>query len=154
MITRFAENRDCNGISNMVESLISELTGEKEYKFSDSGRNSVAMILENSDIGFYVVAENASELIGFGGVSFQYAARTYGCYAILQELYVKSEARSLDIGAKLMHQIVKAIRIHNVTILEVGLPRHRYSGLSRVSAFYHKQGFTLVGDRMRLTIDH
>jgi GNAT superfamily N-acetyltransferase len=109
-------------------------------------------LIEDGNSGVVLIAEQAGEVVGILGVSWQIAMRIPGRYGVIQELWVKPEFRYMTIGADLLGALVELARKQGVERVEVGLPSERYPALSATEAFYTNNGFTQIGIRMRRNV--
>jgi ribosomal protein S18 acetylase RimI-like enzyme len=109
-------------------------------------------LIDDDDAGVVLVAEQAREIVGVLGVSWQIAMRIPGRYGVIQELWVKPECRYMTIGADLVGALVELAQRQGVERIEVGLPSERYPALSATEAFYVNNGFTQIGMRMRRNV--
>ena len=107
------------------------------------------VLIDDGSAGVVLVAEQADELVGIIGVSWQVAMRIPGRYGVIQELWVKPEFRYMRIGADLLRALVEVAGKQGVERIEVGLPSERYPALDATEAFYINNGFTQIGMRMR-----
>lgn len=143
---------DVNDIVIQVESLIRTLTGDTQYAYPADGRMAIERIVNDPELGFCLLARCEGRCVGFIGVSLQHAIRTAGRYAIIQELHVDPDHQSAGIGAMMIDQAKQLVSAAGIIKVEVGLPTEKYSTLGALRAFYGKEGFVKVGDRLRLTL--
>ncbi len=106
-------------------------------------------LVEDGSLGVILVAENAGQIVGVLGVSWQVAIRIPGRYGVIQELWVHPSWRGRTIGGDLLAALFKLARRQHITRLEVGLPSERFSHLPATEAFYVNCGFKAIGMRMR-----
>lgn len=106
-------------------------------------------LIDDSDAGVLLVADNGDEIVGVLGVSWQIAMRVPGRYGLIQELWVHPSWRGRTIGADLLVALFELARHRQVARLEVGLPSERFPHLAATETFYLNNGFTTIGTRMR-----
>jgi GNAT superfamily N-acetyltransferase len=106
-------------------------------------------LIDDTDGGLVLVAEESAEIVGVLGVSWQTAMRIPGRYGLIQELWVHPSFRGRTIGGDLLVALFKLARHRQVARLEVGLPSDRYPHLGATEAFYANNGFSTIGTRMR-----
>jgi GNAT superfamily N-acetyltransferase len=94
-------------------------------------------------------AEDTRAIVGVLGVSFQTAIHAAGQYALIQDLWVHPTWRRRAVGSDLLAALFELARELQIPRAEVGLPQERYPRLQATEAFYHGNGFTPLGPRMR-----
>ena len=80
-------------------------------------------------------------------MSFVEALRSRGRYAIVQEMFVEPALRGSGIGASLLHFALDEAAASGCRFVELGTPL----GGARPIAFYEREGFARVGERLRWT---
>jgi GNAT superfamily N-acetyltransferase len=106
-------------------------------------------LIDDGSLGVLLVAEQAGQIVGVLGVSWQVAIRIPGRYGLIQELWVHRSWRGRTIGGDLLTALFKLARRQQVIRLEVGLPSERFPQLAATEAFYASNDFTAMGTRMR-----
>ncbi len=106
-------------------------------------------LIDDASLGVLLVAEEASQIVGVLGVSWQVAIRIPGRYGLIQELWVHPSWRGRTIGGDLLTALFKLASDQQVARLEVGLPSERFAQRAATEAFYLNNGFTTIGTRMR-----
>jgi GNAT superfamily N-acetyltransferase len=106
-------------------------------------------LIDDGSLGVLLVAEEAGQIVGVLGVSWQIAIRIPGRYGLIQELWVHPSWRSRTIGGDLLTALFELAGRQQVTRLEVGLPSESFAHLAATEAFYVNNGFTTIGARMR-----
>lgn len=107
------------------------------------------ILIDDGSLGVLLVAEEAGQIVGVLGVSWQVAIRVPGRYGLIQELWVHPSWRGRSIGGDLLAALFKLARRQQVKRLEVGLPSERFAHLAATEAFYVNCGFITIGTRMR-----
>lgn len=148
---RDATARDIDAIGIAVEELLLELGGKPP--FAVALRDTIAELIDHPGLGALLVAESADgAVVGFLGASWQTAVRVAGRYGLIQELWVRPDWRSRDVGAGLLTALAELARNRGIARIEVGLPSERFTGLDATEAFYARNGFEPIGMRMRLLL--
>ncbi|MEK6303220.1 MAG: GNAT family N-acetyltransferase [Acidobacteriota bacterium] len=149
---RAAQGQDVARVIAGIESLLAELRGVSDITLP-AGAESVCLRTIGADLpGAIFVAELTSgddHLIGLVSLTVQEAIHTGGPYALIQDLWVHQRHRSHGVGAALIEAVENYCRKHELTDLEVCLPKYHFAELPRTSAFYRACGFSDVGPRMR-----
>lgn len=144
---REATHEDVPAVVTGVRELLVELGGKPLA--TPALAETAHTLIDDGSAGVVLVAEQADELVGIIGVSWQVAMRIPGRYGVIQELWVKPEFRYMRIGADLLRALVEVAGKQGVERIEVGLPSERYPALDATEAFYINNGFTQIGMRMR-----
>jgi GNAT superfamily N-acetyltransferase len=106
-------------------------------------------LIEDGSLGVLLIAEEADQIVGVLGVSWQVAIRVPGRYGLIQELWVHPSWRGRTIGSDLLAALFKLARRQQVKRLEVGLPSERFAHVAATEAFYLNSGFQAIETRMR-----
>ncbi len=106
-------------------------------------------LIDDGSLGVLLVAEEAGQIVGVLGVSWQVAIRIPGRYGLIQELWVHPSWRGRTIGGDLLVALLELARHRQVMRIEVGLPNERFPHLAATEAFYVSNDFTPIGTRMR-----
>lgn len=144
---REARHEDVPAVVTGVRELLVELGGKPPA--TPAMAETAHALIDDGSSGVVLVAEQADELVGIIGVSWQVAMRIPGRYGVIQELWVKPELRYMRIGAALLRALVETASKQGVERIEVGLPSERYPALDATEAFYLNNGFIQIGMRMR-----
>jgi len=144
---RLANSTDFQQCLLFVNSLLEELGGKQLAL--NTAHLVFSRLAENQDEGYILVGEEDGRVVGVCTVSFQYAIRTAGRYAIIQEMYVIPELRSLGIGTKLIQQAILEAQNRGCTAVELGTPTNGF----RQEKLYQRLGFNPVGLRLRRTLN-
>jgi GNAT superfamily N-acetyltransferase len=144
---REATHADVPAIVAGINRLLEELGGKPGD--TDALERTAHELVEDSDAGLLLVAENLNEVVGVLGVSWQIAIRIPGRYGLIQELWVHPAFRGMTIGGDLVVALFEIAREQGIRRLEVGLPSERFPDLGATEAFYVNNGFTTIGTRMR-----
>ena len=138
-----ADAPDAPVVASLVSALIEELGGATLSE--DEARAAADHLVDDTDAGFAVIAWDGTEPVGICTVSFQHAIRTLGRYGIIQEMYVVPAWRSHHVGSQLVDCALSEAARHGCATAELGTPLHG----ERQVAFYQRQGFASVGQRLR-----
>jgi GNAT superfamily N-acetyltransferase len=106
-------------------------------------------LIDDGSLGVLLVAEQAAQIVGVLGVSWQISMRIPGRYGLIQELWIHPSWRSRTIGGDLLVAFFELARRQRIDRIEVGLPSERFPHLAATEAFYVNNGFTAIGTRMR-----
>ena len=144
---REAREEDVGAVADAVEELLVELGGSRPARREVEAE--VRAIVEDPRVGLLLVAESEGEIVGVLGASWQRAIHVPGLYATIQDLWVRSDARSRGVGAELVEAIAKLAGEQGVARIEVGLPKESFEKIDATEAFYRGNGFEHLGPRMR-----
>lgn len=143
-----ASQSDLADVRSAVEALLHELTGNADRRLGHYEETFERLIGAPSLGGVLVARSDEGSLLGVLAYSLQVALRTGGSYAIIQELWVASEARGMRIGEGLVSEFWRQLD-KDVTAVEVGLPSADFENVDRTRAFYERCGFSAMGVRAR-----
>lgn len=155
-IIRIANDKDVDSVVEAVRLLISELRNNAEVILSPNSKKVAHEIICDKDKGVIFVAERtdeSKEIIGCITVSLQEAIHIGGKYALIQDLWVKPNFRSLNIGAKLVAEVENYCKENSFDDLEVCLPKRSFKGFEKTSNFYKNQNFSEISTRMRKEVE-
>jgi GNAT superfamily N-acetyltransferase len=144
---RVAAHPDVAAVAASIGELLVELGGTPAA--TETLEEAARALIDDEDAGVLLVAEEAGQIVGVLGVSWQIAIRIPGRYGLIQELWVHPSWRGKAIGADLIVALFELAREQGVERLEVGLPSERFPHLAATEAFYVNNGFTTIGTRMR-----
>jgi GNAT superfamily N-acetyltransferase len=144
---REATHEDVPAVVAGVSELLVELGGNPAS--TAALEETARAVIDDSDAGVLLVAENEGEIVGVLGVSWQIAIRIPGSYGLIQELWVHPSWRARTIGGDLLLALFEVARERGVARIEVGLPSERFPHLAATETFYMNNGFTTIGLRMR-----
>jgi GNAT superfamily N-acetyltransferase len=144
---RPASVEDVAEVTTAVAELLVELTGTPPP--ASAMQAAICTLIEDRQAGALLVAEAAGALVGVLAASWQVAIHIPGRYALIQDLWVHHSVRGGGIGAGLLTSLFSLASEHQITRIEVGLPRESFAGIAATEAFYLSNGFTHLGPRMR-----
>jgi GNAT superfamily N-acetyltransferase len=148
---REATPGDARAIAEAVHALLVELGGKPAAV--DAIEREAQALLRDPDMGALLVAETGEVgLVGVLGASWLSALHIPGRYGLIQELWVHPSWRGLTIGHDLLDAVFALARELRIARVEVGLPSDGFAGLAATEAFYRRNGFELLGARMRRTL--
>lgn len=145
--TRVAVPADVPAIVGGVSELLREIGGKPAA--TELLEAAARELIEDPRAGVVLVAQDAGEIVGVLGVSWQRAIRVPGRYGLIQELWVAPSHRRLRLGARLLDDLSALAREQGVGRLEVGLPGERFAQRAATEGFYARNAFEPVGLRMR-----
>ncbi|WP_350333024.1 GNAT family N-acetyltransferase [Coralliovum pocilloporae] len=152
---RRADSRDCPVIAQMLAALFSELDGGEEAQGDAPGKaqleGTVRELIDGPARVWALVAEDENEDVE-GVVLLNECAAIYagGVFGEITELYVKADARSRGVGANLVEAARAFGGKKGWKRLEVGAPD--MPRWQRTFDFYSREGFELVGPRLRFLL--
>lgn len=147
---RRARGSDARAVAEAVRALLEELGGKPPH-LAAIEREAHALA-RDEELGALLVAESGAGLVGLLGASWQSALHIPGRYGLIQELWVHPSWRGQAIGADLLEGVFATARHLRIARLEVGLPRDGFAGLQATEAFYRRNGFEVLGTRMRRSL--
>ena len=146
MVTaRLATGEDREDVLRLVGSLLVELGGAPPS--ADAMTPAFERLVSGGDDGFIALGEVEEEAVAVCTASFVQSMRTAGRYAVLQEMYVEPWARSSGVGRAVLEFALQHSVQRGCRIVELGAPRVG----ERAIAFYERNGFEVVGARLRWT---
>jgi GNAT superfamily N-acetyltransferase len=144
---REATREDVAAVAGAVEQLLLELGGRRPETAELEAE--VRALLDDPAVGVVLLAESGGELVGVLAASWQRAIHVPGRYLTIQDLWTHPDWRSRGVGAELIEAAAAAARAAGVSRLEVGLPRESFAAIRATEAFYERNGFEVLGTRMR-----
>jgi GNAT superfamily N-acetyltransferase len=106
-------------------------------------------LIAEPEAGAVFLADAGGAIIGMLAASWQLAIHVPGRYGIVQDLWVHRDWRSQAVGHGLIEALVSAARRHDVTRIEVGVPRDGWPHLEATRRFYLRNDFGTIGGRLR-----
>jgi GNAT superfamily N-acetyltransferase len=149
-LVRSALPGDTADVVAALVQLLAELGGSAPAP--DRLAAAVRALIEDRELGSLLVAEAPEGIVGVLAASWQHALHAAGAYCIVQDLWVDPSWRSRGVGALLLDALLERMGARRITRVEVGLPSARFEGLEATEAFYARNGFTMLGPRMRQVI--
>jgi GNAT superfamily N-acetyltransferase len=144
-----AQVADVEAVAGGVRELLVELGGTPPAlrEMIEAAR----ALIEDPAAGVVLVAraQAGEELGGLLAASWQTAIHVPGRYALIQDLWVRADARSQGLGAELLDALFVLAREHGMARVEVGLPRESFAHFAATEGFYLANEFTHNGPRMR-----
>jgi GNAT superfamily N-acetyltransferase len=140
---RQAGAADASAVVSLVSALLVELGGKP---LADA--SAFEAMLARPELGFVFLAESGGAPAAVCTVSLVHALRASGRYAIVQEMYVTPALRSTGLGAQLLARALAHARGLGCPFVELGTPL----GGERQIAFYRRNGFFPVGERLRCVL--
>jgi para-aminobenzoate synthetase len=147
---RRAQPEDLPGVVAGITALLGELGGSPPPAATLLA--AAQLLLDDACAGELLVAVAGKRVVGVLGASWTHAIRTAGRHAVIQELWVDPSWRSRRVGAAMIDELVELARARGVARIEVGLPSTHFQPLSSTRAFYARNGFEELGERMRLRL--
>ena len=151
---RTAQAADAAVISDMVGELLHEIMatiGSPVFSFNrkDTVTRAKAWLAEGSYTIF--LASDGATPVGFAALYESRALYAEGTFGTIPELYVRANARSKGVGARLLSEVKQFAKARRWKRLEVTTPP--LPQFERAKAFYEREGFTVAGGRkMKVSI--
>jgi para-aminobenzoate synthetase len=150
---RRAVAEDAARVLSALRALLAELRNQADSAVPAGAEAAFRHLIADPAAGAIWVAEDENRLLGYVALSHQWALRTGGRHAVIQELWVAPDRRSAGIGDALLDAAARGCIEAGLRVIEVGLPGARFAALDRVSRFYQRCGFTEIGSRLRRTLE-
>ena len=148
MEVRHPREEERSQVVELVAALLNELRAPRPLTPAD-GLAALGELMTHPKRGSVLVAAEGDRLLGVATLSYQWALRTRGWYAILQEMYVVPQARSSGTGAMLLEEACQEAaraRCHQIELATPG-DYSPYRG-RRAERFYLSHQFGAVGKRL------
>lgn len=145
---RRAHATDAEVISDMAGELLQEIMAAIGSKvFSFNREETVARARAWLKDGSYTIflATDDGGAVGFAAVYESRALYAEGTFGTIPELYVRADARSKGVGARLLAEVKQFAKTKGWRRLEVTTPP--LPQFERTKAFYERQGFVISGGR-------
>ncbi|HET6505899.1 MAG TPA: GNAT family N-acetyltransferase [Baekduia sp.] len=145
VVVRHADAGDAPVVARAVAALLTELgaTPPDAAAMEDAAR----AVIGTGDA--VLLAEEDGATVGVLAASWITTVHAGGMYALIQDLWVDGTRRGAGAGADLMAAFCALAEARGATRIEVGIPRDTFAGLADTRRFYERNGFELVGARMR-----
>jgi GNAT superfamily N-acetyltransferase len=149
VVVRPAEAGDARAVADAVAALLVELgaTPPDAEAMEDAARAVIAVdvaLLAEAPAG-----DRGTVVVGVLAASWITTVHAGGMYGLIQDLWVDRARRSDGIGAELMSSFCALAEARGATRIEVGIPRDTFAALADTRRFYERNGFEVVGARMR-----
>ena len=141
---------DVPAVVAAVSDLVVELGGRPPER--SAAETSARELIEDPHLGCVIVAADREAIVGVLAASWQTAIHAAGPYALIQDLWVRSDRRSGEVGSQLVEALISHVKSLGMRRIEVGLPSESFAALAATEAFYSKNEFELLGPRMRRLI--
>lgn len=142
---------DVARVAAAVAALLRELGAEPPP--AEGMERAVRTLVDDPALGVVLLATDPRSdddaLVGVLSASWPTAIHVPGRYGLIQDLWVDPAWRSRAVGWRLVRAFAEQARAAGIGQIEVGLPRARFAGLPATEAFYRRNGFEIVGARMR-----
>jgi ribosomal protein S18 acetylase RimI-like enzyme len=141
---RPATPADASAVAEAVAALLAELGATPPS--GDSMEDAARTVIDR-DVAF--LAEDDGAVTGVLAASWITTVHAGGMYGLIQDLWVDGDRRSSGVGAELMASFCALAEERGATRIEVGIPRDTFAGVAATRRFYERNGFEVVGARMR-----
>ena len=142
---RLATRDDRDEVLRLVSELLVELGGVPPT--AEAMTPVFERLVSGGDDGFIALGEVDGRAVAVCTVSFVQSLRTAGRHAVFQEMYVEPHSRSTGVGADVLRFALGHAVATGCRIVELGTPRVG----ERAISFYERNGFEVVGARLRWT---
>jgi GNAT superfamily N-acetyltransferase len=115
----------------------------------DAMEEAARTLIADRSAGAVFLADAGGAIVGMLAASWQVAIHVPGRYGLIQDLWVHRDWRSQAVGHGLVEALVGAARHHDVTRIEVGVPRDSWPHLEATRRFYLRNDFATIGGRLR-----
>jgi GNAT superfamily N-acetyltransferase len=146
---RRAVDADASSVAQAVRELLVELGGTPPDVVAMEA--AARTVIADGDTGVVLVAEQANRgtMVGVLAANFVVTVHAGGVYGLVQDLWVDAGARSCGVGAELVSAFCALAAERGAGRIEVGIPRDGFPALAATRRFYERNGFDMVGARMR-----
>jgi GNAT superfamily N-acetyltransferase len=146
VVVRPAVVDDAPAVADAVAALLVELgaTPPDREAMVDAARAVIAV-----DVAMVAHDEAAGPVVGVLAASWITTVHAGGMYGLIQDLWVDGARRSDGVGAELVSSFCALAEARGATRIEVGIPRDTFAALADTRRFYERNGFEVVGARMR-----
>jgi GNAT superfamily N-acetyltransferase len=139
-------------VATLVFELIEELSAPKPAAVAKAAvLKTTRELLAGSLISAFLAESNNSDPAGVLTLNACAAIYAGGRFGEITELYVRPPFRSQSVGAQLIQAAVEFGKVQGWTRLEVCAPP--VPPWERSVSFYQKNGFLLLGPRLKLLLD-
>jgi GNAT superfamily N-acetyltransferase len=147
---RCAVDADARPVAEAVRELLVELGGTPPDVVTME--TAARTVIAEEDAGVVLVAERADGGGAAAGVlaaSWITTIHAGGLYGLIQDLWVDRTLRGAGVGTLLVAELCAVAEARGAGRIEVGIPRESFTGLAATRRFYEREGFDVVGARMR-----
>jgi GNAT superfamily N-acetyltransferase len=150
---RRAVDADAQAVAHAVQELLVELGGTPPDVVTMEA--AARTVIADGDAGVVLIAEQADSgtMVGLLAASFVVTVHAGGVHGVIQDLWVAAHARSSGLGAALVSEFCALAASRGAARIEVGIPRDSFPGLPATRRFYERNGFAMVGARMRRRVE-
>jgi GNAT superfamily N-acetyltransferase len=144
VVVRPATDADAAVVAQAVAALLVELGATPPD--ADAMRAAARAVIAKDIV---LLAQAGDAVAGVLAASWIDAVHAGGMYALIQDLWVDGARRSSGVGAELVASFCALAEARGATRIEVGIPRDTFAALADTRRFYERNGFEVVGARMR-----
>jgi GNAT superfamily N-acetyltransferase len=151
---RRAVDADARTVAEAVRELLLELGGTPPDVVTME--TAARTVIAEEDAGVVLIAERADGDGAAAGVlaaTWIVAVHAGGTYGLIQDLWVDRELRGAGVGALLVAELCAVAQVRGAGRIEVGIPRESFAGLAATRRFYEREGFAVVGTRLRRRLE-
>lgn len=137
-------------ISEIIQ-LCAEHAEYEKASFSSEGKaEKLSQLLFGKNPRAYcLMAESENQIVGYATYSFEFSTWDAELYTHMDCLFLRDFARGFGIGEALVHQIKKAAKENNCTIIQWQTPQFN----ERAIKFYYRIGATSK-EKLRMYLTH
>ena len=134
------------GIFDLLGKLIPAETAPDSPSRSESGLNTFRKLVDNTEKGTILVAEEDNNVVGVITLSYPVAIRCGGRYALIEEFIVSEQMRGKGVGGKLLEAAIREATSKNCYEIQVNRPSELGYPL------YIRQGWKDLGKHLNLSL--
>jgi GNAT superfamily N-acetyltransferase len=101
---------DSNALTMLHRLLLRQFEEHHILVCSDDLEKAIAAVIDNENLGFFLMAQKDERIIGVAYVSFNWTLEHCGKSAWLEELYVIPEWRNHGVGRSLLSSVIQQAR--------------------------------------------
>lgn len=150
-IRELSKLHDADAIEHHLELLYAELFGPGATLSQQDFRAALGQWQQDVEPHWaFQAVEDSGRIAAFFTLAESFAFFAHGRYGILNELWVRPDARSLGVGAQVIDFCVHFARDHGWQRIDVSAPPN--ANWERTFAFYQKRGFVLTGRKLKILV--
>lgn len=113
---RLANERDAEALAALMSAQLAE---HERPQDPERLANAVQQVLKTPDLGFFIVAEQAGQILGAAYIFFMQSLEHGGRTAWLDEIYVTPHERNRGLGTLLLHAVCGEVKRRGCPAMEL-----------------------------------